>query len=101
MLILDVAQAGRQRTAAMNEQLQQAEKGDILDFKLDGGMATQEFDGVDYSSKEKRDAIGGPIIPFAAITNDLGQRERKAHVAAAWLPNEDAKGPGCAEAKFS
>ena len=79
-----ILESGRQRTAEMNEKLQQAEKGDLLDFKLDGGMATQQFDGIDYSTKEARDAVrdggGGLLIdPTLAFLNmEDSKRERKA-----------------------
>ena len=79
-----ILESGRQRTEAMNEKLQQAEKGDMLDFKLDGGMATQQFDGIDYSTKEARDAVrdggGGLLIdPTLAFLNmEDSKRERKA-----------------------
>jgi len=70
-LILD---AGKKKTAALNEKLKAAEKGDLLDFKLDGGTSVQTFEGVDYSSnalaqaKAENELLG--IL-------DMGKRERK------------------------
>ncbi len=40
---------GRKRTAEITEKLQTADKGDLLDFRMDGGMSAQVFEGQDYS----------------------------------------------------
>lgn len=40
---------GRKRTAEITEKLQAADKGDLLDFRMDGGMSAQVFEGQDYS----------------------------------------------------
>lgn len=64
-LILD---AGKKKTEAMNEKLKVAEKGDLLDFKLDVGENLQTFEGVDYSYAQSRSEILGIL--------DLGKRER-------------------------
>ncbi|GMI09136.1 hypothetical protein TrVE_jg12629 [Triparma verrucosa] len=66
-LILD---QGRKRTEEMNEKLKGAEKGDMYDFKMDSGMNTQMFEGVDYSDASTRAAQLGLF--------DIGKRERKA-----------------------
>lgn len=69
-LILD---AGKKKTQELNEKLRAADKGDLLDFKLDGS-SVQTFDGVDYSksalNKAKADA---EILGLF----DIGKRERK------------------------
>ncbi|GMH92811.1 hypothetical protein TL16_g12458, partial [Triparma laevis f. inornata] len=65
-LILD---QGRKRTEEMNEKLKGAEKGDMYDFKMDDGMNTQMFEGVDYSDASTRAAQLGLF--------DIGKRERK------------------------
>ena len=71
-----ILEEGRKRTEELNEKLKTAEKGDIYDFRLDGGMSTQVFEGKDYSDKNMRvaelNALAG--IPFI----DPGKRERKA-----------------------
>ena len=69
-LILD---QGKQKTAEINEKLKAADKGDMLDFKLDGG-SVQTFEGVDYSisalaAQAKAQAMLGIF--------DIGKRERK------------------------
>jgi SWI/SNF-related matrix-associated actin-dependent regulator of chromatin subfamily A member 5 len=70
-LILD---AGKRKTQELNDKLKAAEKGDLLDFKLDGGTSVQTFEGVDYSStalaQAKAEAELMGII-------DMGKRERK------------------------
>ena len=69
-LILD---AGKKKTQELNEKLKTADKGDLLDFKLDGS-SVQTFDGIDYSksalNKAKADA---EILGLF----DIGKRERK------------------------
>jgi SWI/SNF-related matrix-associated actin-dependent regulator of chromatin subfamily A member 5 len=50
-----ILEEGRKRTEELNEKLQVAEKGDMYDFRLDGGMATQMFEGKDYSDKLLRE----------------------------------------------
>jgi hypothetical protein len=42
---------GEAKTAELNAKLQKMEKGDLLDFRLDGGMAVQTFEGTDFSDK--------------------------------------------------
>lgn len=68
-----ILEEGRKRTEEMNEKMQLAEKGNMYDFKLDGGMKAQMFEGKDYSDRSNRDknAFGG----FAFL--DPGKRERK------------------------
>lgn len=69
-MILD---AGKKKTQELNENLKAADKGDLLDFKLDGS-SFQKFDGVDYSrnalNKAKLDAEMMGLF-------DIGKRERK------------------------
>ena len=65
-MILDV---GKKRTEEMNAKLQNAEKGDLLDFTMDGGMSAQTYEGVDYSSGLTRAEQLGLF--------DIGKRERK------------------------
>ena len=67
-LILD---AGKRKTQELNEKLQKAEKGDLLDFKLDGGgLSTQTFEGVDYAKAAQAQAELLGIM-------DIGKRERR------------------------
>eukprot|EP00981_Chlorochromonas_danica_P005429 scaffold1091_cov164-Ochromonas_danica.AAC.52 len=69
-----ILEEGRKRTEEMNEKLQLAEKGDMYDFRLDGGMGAQIFEGKDYSdrsSREKNNVFGS--LAFL----DPGKRERK------------------------
>lgn len=39
---------GEAKTKELAAKLQQADKGDLLDFRLDGGVSAQTFEGVDY-----------------------------------------------------
>ena len=70
-----ILEAGRKKTEEMASSLTAAEKGDMYDFKLDGGMKAQEFDGVDYSAKTTRDAEAAALANLAFL--DPGKRERK------------------------
>ena len=40
-----IINAGKNKTQELNEKLKAAEKGDLLDFKLDGSSNMQEFEG--------------------------------------------------------
>lgn len=71
-----ILEEGRKRTEEMSETLQVAEKGDLYDFRLDGGMSSQIFEGKDYSSREARQAELNALSGLAFI--DTGKRERKA-----------------------
>jgi SWI/SNF-related matrix-associated actin-dependent regulator of chromatin subfamily A member 5 len=65
-MILD---SGKKKTQKMNEKLKSADKGDLLDFKLDGGISAQTFEGVDYSlAKAAQEEM---------FIMDIGKRERK------------------------
>jgi SWI/SNF-related matrix-associated actin-dependent regulator of chromatin subfamily A member 5 len=39
---------GEAKTKELAEKLQKADKGDLLDFRLDGGVSAQTFEGIDY-----------------------------------------------------
>ena len=70
-----ILEEGRKKTLEMSSKLESAEKGDMYDFRLDGGMKAQEFDGVDYSDRTTRDAETAALAQLAFI--DPGKRERK------------------------
>jgi SWI/SNF-related matrix-associated actin-dependent regulator of chromatin subfamily A member 5 len=69
-LIMD---AGKKRTQELNDKLQAAEKGDLLDFKLDGSNV-QTFEGIDYSSSALVNARADASLLGIF---DIGKRERK------------------------
>ena len=71
-----ILEEGKRRTEAMNEKLQTAEKGDMYDFRLDGGMSAQTFEGKDYSDRSLRENELNMMAGFNFI--DTGKRERKA-----------------------
>jgi SWI/SNF-related matrix-associated actin-dependent regulator of chromatin subfamily A member 5 len=74
-----ILEEGRKRTEEMNEKLQVAEKGDMYDFRLDGGMATQMFEGKDYSDRNLREQELNNLMSGASsyLFLDPGKRERK------------------------
>lgn len=75
-----ILEEGRKKTVEMNSKLQTADKGDMLDFSLDGGISTQVFEGKDYSDKNLRDnesGIGGLGSTSNFMFIDPGKRERK------------------------
>lgn len=63
---------GRRRTEEL-EKLQAADKGDMYDFRLDGGMGAQIFEGKDYSDRSNRQA--DPLSSLLLF--ETGKRERK------------------------
>merc|ERR1711968_118061 len=68
---------GKKRTEEMNSNLADADKGDMYDFRLDGGLNSQVFDGKDYSNKEQRKEKDSLLTMQMQIL-DTGKRERKA-----------------------
>lgn len=68
-MILD---AGKKKTQELNDKLQAAQKGDMLDFKLDGGLSAQTFEGVDYS-----EAKNAQFTQELLSVIDVGKRERR------------------------
>ncbi|CAB9508745.1 Probable chromatin-remodeling complex ATPase chain [Seminavis robusta] len=69
-----ILNAGKRKTQELNDKLKAAEKGDLLDFKLDGGGNVQTFEGVDYSSNALAQAKAEAEL-ISII--DIGKRERK------------------------
>jgi SWI/SNF-related matrix-associated actin-dependent regulator of chromatin subfamily A member 5 len=41
-----ILERGKAKTKELAEKIQKAEKGDLLDFRLDGGVSAQTFEGV-------------------------------------------------------
>ena len=71
---------GKQKTRELNDKLQAADKGDMLDFKLDGGNSSaQTFEGVDYSqlgkdfAQAKADQAQADLLSIL----ELGKRESR------------------------
>ena len=69
---------GKKRTEEMNAKLQDSLKGDMYDFRLDGGMTSQVFEGKDYSDKANREKEQGAFREMQMQFLDTGKRERKA-----------------------
>jgi len=66
-----ILERGAAKTKEMQQKISKAEKGDLLDFRLDGGISAQEFEGVDYSDKALRDHLR------MLAANSIGKRERR------------------------
>jgi hypothetical protein len=66
-----ILERGKAKTKEMQEKITKAEKGDLLDFRLDGGMSAQTFEGVDYSDRDLRDHLR------MLAANSVGKRERR------------------------
>ena len=43
-----ILERGKAKTKELTEKIQKAEKGDMLDFRMDGGISAQTFEGIDY-----------------------------------------------------
>ncbi|KAL3937227.1 MAG: hypothetical protein SGARI_002208, partial [Bacillariaceae sp.] len=69
-----IINAGKKKTQELNEKLQAAEKGDLLDFTLDGNSNMQTFEGVDYS---KNALVAAQAEAELLGILDVGKRERK------------------------
>lgn len=66
-----ILERGKAKTKELAEKIQKAEKGDLLDFRLDGGISAQTFEGVDYSDKELRNQLR------LLAADSIGKRERR------------------------
>ena len=62
---------GEAKTKELAQKIQEKDKGDLLDFRLDGGISAQTFEGVDYSDKDLRDHLR------MLAANSVGKRERR------------------------
>jgi SWI/SNF-related matrix-associated actin-dependent regulator of chromatin subfamily A member 5 len=70
---------GEQRTEEMKQKMQVHDKGDMLDFKLDGGSC-QNHDGIDYSNeKERQEELKRLADAELArqMAEGMGKRERR------------------------
>lgn len=66
-----ILERGAAKTKELQQKISASEKGDLLDFRLDGGISAQEFEGVDYSDKALRDHLR------MLAASSIGKRERK------------------------
>ncbi|KAL7522328.1 hypothetical protein ACHAWX_007021 [Stephanocyclus meneghinianus] len=66
-----ILERGKARTKELAEKIQKAEKGDLLDFRLDGGVSAQTFEGVDYSDAELRKQLR------LLAADSMGKRDRR------------------------
>ena len=67
-----ILERGAAKTKELQEKIQNAEKGDLMDFRLDGGVSAQTFEGIDYSDRELREQLR------LLAANSMGKRERRA-----------------------
>ncbi len=72
-----ILEAGKKKTQELNEKLQTADKGDMLDFKLDGGVNVQTFEGVDYSKTDFAQIKAAQEQAELLGILDMGKRERR------------------------
>ena len=73
-----ILEAGKKKTQELNEKLMAADKGDMLDFKLDGGgSGVQTFEGVDYSKQDNSEIKAAQAQAELLGILDMGKRERK------------------------
>lgn len=66
-----ILERGAKKTKELSEKLTTKDKGDLLDFRMDGGISAQTFEGVDYSDKELRDHLR------MLAASSMGKRERR------------------------
>lgn len=67
-----ILERGKAKTKELASKLQNADKGDLLDFRLDAGISAQTFEGIDYGDTELRKQLR------LMAANSMGKRERRA-----------------------
>ena len=67
-----ILERGKAKTKELADKITKAEKGDLLDFRLDGGISAQTFEGIDYSDLEMRKQLK------LLAADSMGKRERRA-----------------------
>merc|ERR1719491_2264091 len=67
-----ILERGKAKTKELADKISKAEKGDLLDFRLDGGVSAQTFEGIDYSDRELRNQLR------LLAADSMGKRERRA-----------------------
>jgi len=73
-----ILEAGKKKTQELNEKLMAADKGDMLDFKLDGsGISAQTYEGVDYSKQDFAQVKAAQAQAELMGILDMGKRERR------------------------
>lgn len=73
-----ILEAGKKKTQELNDKLQAAEKGDMLDFKLDGSSANmQTYEGIDYSKTDFAQVKAAQEQAELLGILDMGKRERR------------------------
>jgi SWI/SNF-related matrix-associated actin-dependent regulator of chromatin subfamily A member 5 len=72
-----ILEAGKKKTQELNDKLQTADKGDMLDFKLDGGVNVQTYEGVDYSKTDFAQIKAAQEQAELLGILDMGKRERR------------------------
>jgi len=66
-----ILERGKAKTEELAKKIQKAEKGDLLDFRLDGGVSAQTFEGIDYSDAQLRNQLR------LLAADSMGKRERR------------------------
>ena len=66
-----ILERGKAKTKELAEKIKKADKGNLLDFRMDGGISAQTFEGVDYSDKELRNQLR------LLAADSIGKRERR------------------------
>ena len=66
-----ILERGKAKTKELSEKISKAEKGDLLDFRLDGGVSAQTFEGIDYSDAELRKQLR------LLAADSMGKRDRR------------------------
>lgn len=66
-----ILERGKRKTEELKNKFQKAEKGDLLDFRLDGGVSAQQFEGIDYSDAQLRKQLR------LLAADSMGKRDRR------------------------
>ena len=65
---------GKQKTEEMAAKLEDNDKGDLMDFSMDGGMKAQTFEGTDYSAAARNRQ--GPVIDKLMLLEEDCSKQR-------------------------
>jgi SWI/SNF-related matrix-associated actin-dependent regulator of chromatin subfamily A member 5 len=66
-----ILEQGKAKTEELAKKIQKAEKGDLLNFCLDGGVSAQTFEGTDYSDAQLQNQLQ------LLATNSMGKQDRR------------------------
>ncbi|KAJ1450783.1 SNF2 family N-terminal domain-containing protein [Pelagophyceae sp. CCMP2097] len=74
---------GAEKTKELRDKLKESDQGDLLDFRLDGGVGVQQFEGIDYSEERRKKADADALLALMVAEDETKTRPRPAYTNAA------------------